>query len=101
MKDYDMLEHTGEAYYQDAALFHEEMGSCMEYMKQLQASMATIVDQVSDIASGLQVETDVVQENTESILEIQKQIKAVDDSVEENERIIQNLEDMLGGFKLS
>jgi methyl-accepting chemotaxis protein len=100
MKDYDMLEHTGESYYKDAALFHEEMEKCMDYMKQLQESMSAIMNQVSDIASGLQTETDVVQENAESIIEIQKQIKAVDDSVEENERIIQSLEDMLGGFKL-
>jgi methyl-accepting chemotaxis protein len=100
MKDYDMLEHTGESYYQDAALFREQMESCMEYMKQLQTSMDTIMSMVSDIAEGLQVETDMVQENTESILGIRKQIKAVDDSVEENEKIIQNLGTILAGFTL-
>jgi methyl-accepting chemotaxis protein len=100
MKDYDMLEHTGEAYYQDAALFRNQMESCMEYMKQLQQSMDTIMGSVSDVASGIQLETDVVQENTESIVGIQKQIKAVDNSVEENEKIIQNLYATLGGFKL-
>jgi methyl-accepting chemotaxis protein len=55
---------------------------------------------VSDVASGIQNVTEVVQENTESIVGIQKQIKAVDDSVEENEKIIQNLYATLGGFKL-
>jgi methyl-accepting chemotaxis protein len=100
MKDYDMLEHTGEAYYQDAASFREQMESCMDYMKQLQESMETIKGKVTDIASGLQIETDVVQENTQSIMEIQKQIKAVDDSVEENEKIVQSLDAMLQGFKL-
>jgi methyl-accepting chemotaxis protein len=100
MKDYDMLEHTGEAYYQDAALFREQMESCMKYMKQLQESMETIMSSVSDIASGLQLETDAVQENTESILDIRSQIKAVVDSVEENEKIIQSLDTILGGFKV-
>jgi methyl-accepting chemotaxis protein len=100
MKDYDMLEHTGASYYQDATLFRGEMESYMEYMKQLQESMETIMNMVSDIASNLQIETDMVQENTESILGIRKQIKAVDDSVEENEKIIQNLDSLLTGFIL-
>jgi methyl-accepting chemotaxis protein len=100
MKDYDMLEQTGESYYQDAALFRNQMESCMDYMKQLQASMDTIKDKVTDIASGLQVETDVVQDNSESIMGLQKQIKAVDDSVEENEKIVQSLDNILMGFRL-
>jgi methyl-accepting chemotaxis protein len=100
MKDYDMLEHTGESYYQDAAFFRSQMESCMDYMKQLQQSMDNIMSSVSDVASGIQNETEVVQENTESIVGIQRQIKAVDDSVEENEKIIQNLYATLGGFKL-
>jgi methyl-accepting chemotaxis protein len=100
MKDYDMLEHTGESYYQDAALFRSQMESCMNYMKQLQGSMETIMSRVSDIAAGVQQETDVVQENTESILEIRKQIKAVVDSVKENQTIIQSLDDILAGFTL-
>jgi methyl-accepting chemotaxis protein len=100
MKDYDMLEHTGESYYQDSSLFRGQMESYMEYMKQLQENMETIMNMVSDIASGLQVETDMVQENTESILGIRKQIKAVDDSVEENEKIIQSLDAILAGFIL-
>jgi methyl-accepting chemotaxis protein len=100
MKDYDMLEQTGESYYQDAASFREQMESCMKYMGQLQSSMEMIMSSVSDIATGLQVETDVVQENAESIMEIQRQIKAVDDSVEENEEIIHNMDLLLAGFTL-
>jgi methyl-accepting chemotaxis protein len=100
MKDYDMLETTGESYYQDAELFRGQMEGCMDYMRQLQGSMDTIKEKVSDIASGLQVETDVVQENTQSIIGIQQQIKAVDDSVEENEKIIASMDNMLRGFKL-
>jgi methyl-accepting chemotaxis protein len=100
MKDYDMLEHTGESYYQDAALFRSQMESCMNYMKQLQGSMETIMSRVSEIAGSVQQETDVVQENTESILEIRKQIKAVVDSVKENQAIIQSLDDILAGFTL-
>jgi methyl-accepting chemotaxis protein len=100
MKDYDMLEQTGASYYQDAASFREQMESCMDCMNQLQGSMETIKSKVTDIASSLQVETDVVQENTQSIIGIQKQIKAVDDSVEENERIVQSLDNLLKGFKL-
>jgi methyl-accepting chemotaxis protein len=100
MKDYDMLEQTGESYYKDAALFQEQMESCMEYMKQLQESMETIMSRVSDIASSLQLETDAVQENTESILEIRGQINAVVASMEENEKIIQSLDTVLEGFKL-
>jgi hypothetical protein len=42
----------------------------------------------------------VVQENTQSIIGIQQQIKAVDDSVEENEKIIASMDNMLRGFKL-
>jgi methyl-accepting chemotaxis protein len=100
MKDYDMLEHTGESYYKDAETFRCQMESCMEYMEQLKASMETIVNRVSDIAAGLQMETDAVKGNTDSILEIRKQISAVVDSVEENEKITQNLDDILKGFKL-
>jgi methyl-accepting chemotaxis protein len=55
---------------------------------------------VSDIASGIQTETDVVQENTQNILDIQSQIGAVSESVEENERVIRGLNEMLGQFKL-
>jgi hypothetical protein len=43
----------------------------------------------------------VVQDNTESIMGLQKQIKAVDDSVEENEKIVQSLDNILKGFKVS
>jgi methyl-accepting chemotaxis protein len=100
MKDYDMLEVTGESYYQDAAAFREQMESCMGYMKQLRESMDTIMGSVSDIAAGIQTETDVVQENTQNILDIQSQIGAVSSSVEENERVIQSLNEMLGEFKL-
>jgi methyl-accepting chemotaxis protein len=100
MKDYDMLEQTGESYYQDAVRFQEQMESCMGYMERMQESMETIVDRVSDIASCLQTETDVVQENTESILAIQRQIQAVDESVEENETIIQSMGSLLAGFTL-
>jgi methyl-accepting chemotaxis protein len=100
MKDYDMLEHTGEAYYQDAALFGRQMEDCMGYMKQFQESMETIMSRVSDIASGIQIETDVVRENTESILEMRRQINAVDASVDENEKIIQSLDGILAGFML-
>jgi methyl-accepting chemotaxis protein len=100
MKDYDMLEHTGEAYYKDAALFREQMESCMDYMKQLQESMELIINRVEDIASALQMETDAVQDNTDSILEIRKQIKAVVTSAEENEKVIQNLDGLLAGFTL-
>jgi methyl-accepting chemotaxis protein len=99
-KDYDMLEHTGESYYQDATMFRSQMESCMTYMKQLQESMETIMSRVSDIAAAVQQETDVVQENTESILEIRKQIKAVVNSVEENQTVIQSLDDILAGFTL-
>jgi methyl-accepting chemotaxis protein len=100
MKDYDMLEVTGESYYQDAAAFREQMESCMGYMKQLRESMDTIMGSVSDISAGIQTETDVVQENTQNILDIQSQIGAVSSSVEENERVIQSLNEMLGEFKL-
>ncbi len=100
MKDYDMLEHTGESYYNDAELFRSQMESCMEYMNQLKTSMETIVSRVSDIASGLQMETDAVKGNTDSILELRRQIGAVVDSVEENKKITQSLDDILKGFKL-
>jgi methyl-accepting chemotaxis protein len=62
--------------------------------------MDTIMGSVSDIASGIQTETDVVQENTQNILDIQSQIGAVSESVEENERVIRGLNEMLGQFKL-
>jgi methyl-accepting chemotaxis protein len=100
MKDYDMLENTGESYYQDAEQFREQMESCMKYMKQLRESMDTIMGSVMDIASGIQIETDVVQENTQNILEIESRIGAVSDSVEQNEKVIQSLNEMLGEFKL-
>jgi methyl-accepting chemotaxis protein len=100
MKDYDMLEQTGESYYEDAALFRSQMEGCMDYMKQLQESMDTIMNRVSDIAAGIQVETDVVKDNTDSILDLRAQIKTVVDSVEENEKIIKSLDTMLKGFKL-
>jgi methyl-accepting chemotaxis protein len=100
MKDYDMLEQTGESYYQDAAQFGEQMERCMEYMKQLEASMDTIMSRVSDIAMSIQTETDVVSANTDSVFEIQNQIDSVVASLEENEAIIQSLNEVLGKFKL-
>jgi methyl-accepting chemotaxis protein len=100
MKDYDMLETTGESYYQDAAIFRQQMESCMDYMKQLQGSMENIMGSVSDIAMALQGETDVVKDNTDSILELRGQIAAVLGSVDENEKIISNLDNILSGFKL-
>jgi methyl-accepting chemotaxis protein len=100
MKDYDMLEQTGEAYYQDAQHFREQMEGYIYYMGQLQGSMDTIKGKVGDIATSLQTETDAVQENSRSIIGIQTHIKAVDGSVEENERIVVSLDNMLRGFKL-
>lgn len=72
----------------------------MDYMKQLQGSMENIMGSVSDIAMALQGETDVVKDNTDSILELRGQIAAVLGSVDENEKIIQNLDNILSGFKL-
>jgi methyl-accepting chemotaxis protein len=69
-------------------------------MKELIESMGTIMDSVKDIASGIQTETDVVQENTQSILDIQNQIEAVTGSVEANEKVIQSLNKLLAAFKL-
>jgi methyl-accepting chemotaxis protein len=100
MEDYDMLEHTGESYYNDAQSFQNQMNHCMDYMKQLQESMDAIMESVSDIASGLQVETDVVKDNTDSILEIRSQITDVVQSVEHNEKIIGSLDSILSGFRL-
>jgi predicted component of type VI protein secretion system len=42
----------------------------------------------------------VVKDNTDSILELRGQIAAVLGSVDENEKIIQNLDNILSGFKL-
>jgi hypothetical protein len=42
----------------------------------------------------------VVQENTQSILEIRKQVGAVSDAVDENEEIIRSLNEIIGQFKL-
>jgi methyl-accepting chemotaxis protein len=100
MKDYDMLEHTGESYYRDAEDFRIRMEECMSHMGQLQESMEAITGHVTEIAGGLQAETDAVRENTESIVAIQGRIEAVVASVEDNEKIIDNLEGILGGFKL-
>jgi methyl-accepting chemotaxis protein len=100
MKDYDMLVHTGESYSQDAASFMEQMTSCMNYMERFKESMDSITERVTDMAANLELETDVIQENTQSILEIRKQAGQVAGSVEESDEIIKSLNAIIEKFKL-
>jgi methyl-accepting chemotaxis protein len=100
MKDYDMLVHTGESYSNDAASFMEQMTNCMNYMERFKESMDSITERVTDMASNLELETDVIQENTQSILEIRKQAGQVAGSVEESDEIIKTLNAIIEKFKL-
>lgn len=100
ISDYDVLMHTGKEYASDADSFREQMIAFEGYMNELQQSMARINSYVTDIMSGFDSQKEDVVKNSEYMSEIHGEFQKIVDAVMDNKEIVDELEQIIGQFKI-
>lgn len=100
ISDYDVLVHTGKEYASDADSFREQMLAFEGYMNELQQSMARINSYVTDIMSGFDSQKEDVVKNSEYMSEIHGEFQKIVDAVMDNKEIVDELERIIGQFKI-
>lgn len=100
ISDYDVLVHTGKEYASDADSFREQMLAFEGYMNELQQSMARINSYVTDIMSGFDSQKEDVVKNSEYMSEIHGEFHKIVDAVMDNKEIVDELERIIGQFKI-
>lgn len=100
ISDYDVLVHTGKEYASDADSFREQMLAFEGYMNELQQSMARINSYVTDIMSGFDSQKEDVVKNSEYMSEIHGEFQKIVDAVMDNKEIVDELEQIIGQFKI-
>lgn len=100
MQDYDILVHTGQEYHNDTVMFRDQMMSLVDYMKKLQQSMGQIMDNAAEISSGFEEEMENAKRNFAGIEEVNKKIRTINDSVQQNESVVRDFDHVIGQFKL-
>lgn len=100
IRDYDTLVHTGQEYSKDAEMFHDQMVSFLEFMEDLQKNMNQILDHASQIAVGFKKEMESTNENFNRIEEVNCKIQEINQSLQRNEEIVKNLDEVISKFKL-
>ena len=100
ISDYDVLVHTGKEYASDADSFREQMLAFEGYMNELQQSMARINSYVTDIMSDFDSQKEDVVKNSEYMSEIHGEFQKIVDAVMDNKEIVDELEQIIGQFKI-
>ena len=100
ISDYDVLVHTGKEYASDADSFREQMLAFEGYMNELQQSMARINSYVTDIMRGFDSQKEDVVKNSEYMSEIHGEFQKIVDAVMDNKEIVDELERIIGQFKI-
>ncbi|WP_270853873.1 methyl-accepting chemotaxis protein [Roseburia hominis] len=100
ISDYDVLVHTGKEYASDADSFREQMLAFEGYMNELQQSMARINSYVTDIMSDFDSQKEDVVKNSEYMSEIHGEFHKIVDAVMDNKEIVDELERIIGQFKI-
>ena len=100
ISDYDVLVHTGKEYASDADSFREQMLAFEGYMNELQQSMVRINSYVTDIMSGFDSQKEDVVKNSEYMSEIHGEFQKIVDAVMDNKEIVDELEQIIGQFKI-
>lgn len=100
ISDYDVLVHTGEEYASDANNFKNQMLEFEGYIDQIQQSMERINFYVNDIMDGFDRQKDEVSVNSEYMSQIDDEFKEIVDAVQSNKEIVEELEKIIGQFKI-
>ena len=100
ISDYDVLVHTGEEYASDANNFKNQMVEFEGYIDQIQQSMERINFYVNDIMDGFDRQKDEVLVNSEYMSQIDDEFKEIVDAVQSNKEIVEELEKIIGQFKI-
>lgn len=100
ISDYDVLVHTGEEYASDANNFKNQMVEFEGYIDQIQQSMERINFYVNDIMDGFDRQKDEVSVNSEYMSQIDDEFKEIVDAVQSNKEIVEELEKIIGQFKI-
>ena len=100
ISDYDVLVHTGKEYANDAHDFENQMVEFEGYIDELQRSMERINDCVSGIMAGFDTQKEEVLVNSESMTQIDGEFKKIVDAVQDNKEIVEELEMIIGQFKV-
>ena len=100
ISDYDVLVHTGEEYASDANNFKNQMVEFEGYVDQIQQSMERINFYVNDIMDGFDRQKHEVSVNSEYMSQIDDEFKEIVDAVQSNKEIVEELEKIIGQFKI-
>lgn len=100
ISDYDVLVHTGEEYANDAHNFKNQMLEFEGYINKLQQSMERINYYVNGIMDGFDKQKEEVLVNSEYMSQIDGEFKEIVSAVQDNKEIVEELETIIGQFKV-
>ena len=100
ISDYDVLVHTGKEYASDANNFKNQMVKFEGYIEELQQSMERIHNYVNGIMDGFDQQKEEVVTNSGYMSQINEEFGEIVDAVQDNKKIVDELERMIGQFKV-
>lgn len=98
--DYNKMAEMGEAYYNDASAFRDQMRDFLSMAQNLSHSMMMVEDNISQIMSVIEEQTASITMLGESSVIINDKTKLVNDNLDTNEDIVKELGGVVGKFKL-
>lgn len=100
LADYKVFEQTGENYMKDANSFKEQMLVASKEAEQLKESMEHIMEEMKNISVTVEEEMASFEDVTNCIDNIHNNISEIEVTLLDNQRITQELNDMIGMFQL-
>lgn len=100
ISDYDVLVHTGKEYASDAHDFKSQMDEFEAYINQIQQSMDRINGYVNGIMDGFDKQKEEVLVNSEYMSQIDDKFGEIVNAVQDNQKIVDELEKMICQFKV-
>ena len=100
ISDYDVLVHTGKEYASDAHDFQSQMDEFEAYINQIQQSMDRINGYVNGIMDGFDKQKEEVLVNSEYMSQIDDKFGEIVNAVQDNQKIVDELEKMICQFKV-
>lgn len=100
ISDYDVLVHTGKEYASDAHDFKSQMDEFEAYINQIQQSMDRINGYVNGIMDSFDKQKEEVLVNSEYMSQIDDKFGEIVNAVQDNQKIVDELEKMICQFKV-
>lgn len=100
MGDYDLLVDTGRQYGETTLQFKEQMQSLYDAMGVIQNNMSKIARHVQDITKEVSQEQAELGEHVEGLQMVTDKMQKVQQEVEINNTVVEQLEQVVGQFKL-